>query len=159
MKYRFFHIPALNPDAETERLNQLCARHRIIAVDKQFVANGADSFWALSVTYGETEEKAVRKKPDIDYREVLDAADFAVYAKLRSLRKKLAEAEGTPAYLVFTNAQLAEMVTGRVTTVAALGRIAGVGPGKCEKYGRPFLAALKDALENREDERGPANPG
>jgi superfamily II DNA helicase RecQ len=82
----------------------------------------------------------------VDYREVLSAAEFQVYAHLRALRKTLADRDGVPAYALFTNDQLAAMVRQRVDSAAALGRIDGVGPARVEKYGATFLDALRAAL-------------
>jgi hypothetical protein len=50
----------------------------------------------------------------VDYKEVLNEADFAVFSRLRDLRKVIAEKEAVPAYAIFTNEQLAAMVTGKV---------------------------------------------
>ncbi|WP_020504085.1 hypothetical protein [Lamprocystis purpurea] len=55
MKYHFFHIPALEPEAATEELNRLLAQYRILSVDRHLVADGWSSFWALSVCYADTE--------------------------------------------------------------------------------------------------------
>ena len=41
-------------------------------------------------------------------------AEFTVFAKLRSVRKLLADRQGVPAYALFTNEQLAAMVQRRV---------------------------------------------
>jgi superfamily II DNA helicase RecQ len=46
-----------------------------------------------------------------------------------------------PVYAVFTNEQLAKMVTGGVVTKAALEKIDGVGEAKATKYGAPGYAA------------------
>jgi hypothetical protein len=54
----------------------------------------------------------------VDYREVLSAQDFAVFSKLREVRKGLAEKEGVPPYTIFTNEQLAAVVRQKVTTKA-----------------------------------------
>jgi hypothetical protein len=50
----------------------------------------------------------------VDYKEVMNEADFAVFSRLRDLRKVIAEKEAVPAYAIFTNEQLAAMVTGKV---------------------------------------------
>jgi superfamily II DNA helicase RecQ len=79
----------------------------------------------------------------IDYRERLSEADFAIYAKLRSLRKSIAERDGLPAYALFTNEQLAAMVQQRVTSLKGLEEIPGVGPARVSKYGAAFLEILR----------------
>ncbi len=148
MKYRFFHIPALDSEAEETALNDFCARHRVASVEKSLVVNGLSSYWAVCVTYQDgTSKLPVVRKGRIDYREVLNEADFAIFARLRTLRKELAENEGVPAYALFTNEQLAGMVTGRVTNAADLQAIEGVGEGKMHKYGEAFLALLTTAFE------------
>ena len=49
-----------------------------------------------------------RNEGRIDYKEVLSAPEFERFARLRLLRKELAEKEGVPAYAIFTNEQLAQ---------------------------------------------------
>jgi superfamily II DNA helicase RecQ len=78
----------------------------------------------------------------VDYKEILSEQDFALYADLRAWRKATAEREGVPVYAVFTDDQLAEIVRRRVTTLAALGKIEGVGPARLERYGAVLLARL-----------------
>jgi superfamily II DNA helicase RecQ len=143
MKYRFFSIPAMMPDDMQEEMNRFCAAHRLISIEKQFVQDGERSYWAVCVSYVEKQAGPLSpRKGNVDYREVLGAADFALFAKLRNLRKTLAEQEGVPAYALFTNEQLAQMVQKRVTTKAGLAALDGVGPARIEKYGEAFLNLL-----------------
>jgi ATP-dependent DNA helicase RecQ len=73
-------------------------------------------------------------------------ADFdpTCFEVLRSLRKRLADAEGVPAYIVFSDAVLRQMAARRPATRAELLALSGVGPAKLERYGDAFLAALRD---------------
>ncbi len=100
---------------------------------------------------------ASTRKSRIDYREVLNDKDFALFAKLRDLRKTLAEQESVPAYAVFNNGQLAAMVQKRVTSKAALAAIEGVSAARIEKYGEAFLKLslekIPDVAENGEAAR------
>lgn len=120
MRFHFFTVDALAPAAGANELNAFCAQHRVAAVDKQFIAQGAHSYWLFCLTTVEADgaERAAAgggKRARIDYREVLSEGDFAVYAELRELRKTIAEHDGLPIYALFTNEQLAEMVTVRAT--------------------------------------------
>lgn len=147
MRFHFFTVDALAPAAGANELNAFCAQHRVAAVDKQFIAQGAHSYWLFCLTTVEADgaERAAAsggKRARIDYREVLSEGDFAVYAELRELRKTIAEHDGLPIYALFTNEQLAEMVTRRATTLAALGEIEGVGKARVEKYGELFVTLL-----------------
>jgi superfamily II DNA helicase RecQ len=71
------------------------------------------------------------------------------------LRKVLAEADGVPMYAVFSNAQLAEMVTRQATSLTALAEINGVGTAKLDKYGKHFIAVLKTTLPTAEPSSTP----
>ncbi len=73
----------------------------------------------------------------------LDAGDEAVFQRLRALRKELADGQGVPAYIVFSDRVLREMATRRPATAAELLAVPGVGPAKLERYGRAFLDALR----------------
>jgi superfamily II DNA helicase RecQ len=151
VKYRFFTVPIHAPEPVQEELNRFCAEQRVVSVDKQFVQGAEGSFWALCVCYLDQSQGgpvSARGKDKIDYREVLNESDFALFAKLRGLRKTLAEQEGVPAYALFTNEQLAVMVRNRVTSKAALGDIEGVGPARVEKYGDAFLKLLEEAVRD-----------
>ena len=54
------------------------------------------------------------------------------------MRKELAEKEGVPAYALFTNEQLAEMVQRRVGSLTAMKEIEGVGDFKDREIRRPI---------------------
>jgi ATP-dependent DNA helicase RecQ len=89
--------------------------------------------------------RAAAKKPR---RRVAGAAeelsvDEALLARLKSVRKQLADARGIPAYLVFSDAALIQMVERRPATESELLAISGVGPKKLAQYGSAFLAALR----------------
>ena len=151
MQIRFFAIPALDPGAAEAELNTLLAAGRVSGVERQLVADGAASFWAVAVTLveGPGPLPAGLKAGGgrrVDYREILSEADFAVFAQLRALRKSVAEAEAVPPYAVFTNEQLAAMVRERVAGAEALGCIEGVGPARVARYGEAFLQVLVAAF-------------
>src|SRR5262249_30687608 len=109
------------------------------------------SLWCLSVEYldgaapAEAPTRAAPNRGKTDYKEVMAPADFAVFAQLRDVRKAIAQAEAVPVYTIFTNEQLAQMVTTRATTKAALARIDGIGEARVTKYGEQVLAVLAGA--------------
>ena len=147
MKIRVFSVPTQNPDTAVADLNGFLGSQRIVHLERQFVDDGVNSFWSICVTYIDGGVRpATAKGEKIDYREVLPEAEFAIYAKLRTLRKELADKEGIPAYALFTNEQMAEMVRQSVTSLDALRRIKGVGPARAEKYGEQFLRILAEQL-------------
>ena len=147
MKYRFFSIPVQDGDPAQDEFNRFLAAHRVVAIDKEFAAEGRHSRWCFCVSYLDGDAPAyTQNKGRIDYREALNAHDFAVYSRLRTLRKELAERDGIPAYSVFSNEQLADLVRQRPGGLADLERINGLGKARIEKYGADALALLRVAL-------------
>jgi superfamily II DNA helicase RecQ len=144
MKMRFAAVPVQYGETAEAELNQFVVSHRIVSVERQFVADGARSLWAVCVVYvdGGVHGEDVPSKGKVDYRERMNPEDFAVFAKLRALRKELAEKEGVPPYAIFTNEHLEAMVVRRIRNVAELSALEGVGPGRTGKYADAFLAMM-----------------
>lgn len=146
MRIAFFTIP-VHDDEAAKALDTFLVAHRVAAIDRHFVANGAHSFWAIAVEFVAGEPGALgARKGKVDYRELLPEAEFNVYAKLRTLRKQVAEKDGVPPYALFTNEQLAAMVQRRVLSKSALEKIDGIGPARTAKYGDAFLKLLGELI-------------
>ena len=63
--------------------------------------------------------------------------------QLRATRARLAREQGVPAYVIFHDATLVQMLRDRPQTLDELTKISGVGAAKLTKYGEAFLAALR----------------
>lgn len=72
----------------------------------------------------------------------MDAEASALWERLRSYRRHLAQEQDVPPYVVFSDATLRELVTYRPRDPDELSRISGVGVVKLERYGAGFLAQL-----------------
>jgi ATP-dependent DNA helicase RecQ len=70
--------------------------------------------------------------------------DEELYEALRRLRKRLADEQGVPAYVVFSDAALAEMAARRPATYSELLEVNGVGKAKLERYGDVFLEVIAE---------------
>ena len=158
MAFKFFQVPVRDSSAVEAELNAFLGGHRILSVDRRWVDLGQDSFWSLCVDYvdgepatGASTRSRSRSK---DYKELLSPDDFAVFVKLRDLRKEIAQAEAIPVYAIFTNEQLAKMVETRVNSTSGLEAIAGVGDARIEKYGERFLACLQDCWTHSDEADG-----
>ncbi|GGK53920.1 DNA helicase RecQ [Salinarimonas ramus] len=64
---------------------------------------------------------------------------------LRALRTRLAKDEGVPAYVVFTDRTMIDIVERRPDDLGALGACHGVGKAKLERYGEEILATIREA--------------
>ncbi len=72
--------------------------------------------------------------------------DKELFERLRDVRKALATASHIAPYMVFSDKSLQAMATQKPTTQAEFSIIYGVGELKCQKYWRPFTAAIRDYL-------------
>ena len=66
-----------------------------------------------------------------------------LFEELRTLRRRLADEQGWPAFTVFNDATLREMSAKMPADEAAMLRLSGVGPAKIERYGAVFLDAIR----------------
>jgi ATP-dependent DNA helicase RecQ len=81
--------------------------------------------------------KATRKKSsDLDYDPVL-------FQRLRTLRKKLADEEKVPPFVIFSDASLAEMAASLPATDDEFLRVHGVGVHKLKRYGPCFMDEIR----------------
>jgi ATP-dependent DNA helicase RecQ len=70
-------------------------------------------------------------------------ADEGLFARLKQLRKSLADARHVPAYIVFSDATLIKMAERRPQSIDDLRTFPGVGPRKLAEYGDAFLELLR----------------
>ncbi|GGT70209.1 DNA helicase RecQ [Actinomadura citrea] len=72
----------------------------------------------------------------------LPAESMPIFERLRAWRAATAKEQGVPAYVIFHDATLREIATALPTSLAALGRVNGVGENKLAKYGDQVLETL-----------------
>ncbi|AMM51631.1 ATP-dependent DNA helicase RecQ [Rufibacter sp. DG15C] len=78
--------------------------------------------------------------------------DTVLFDMLKSLRKKLAKEMNLPPYVLFQDPSIKEMATTYPTNKEDLSHIAGVGMGKAQKFGKPFLELITKYVEENEIE-------
>ena len=74
----------------------------------------------------------------------LDDSERELFERLRTVRRELADEAGVPAYIVFGDKVLLEMVARRPRSPRELLQVPGVGEAKLERYGAAFLDVLRD---------------
>ncbi|MCG5494785.1 DNA helicase RecQ [Ectothiorhodospira variabilis] len=68
--------------------------------------------------------------------------DQRLFEALRTCRRRLADDQGVPPYVVFHDATLMEMAEMRPESLRAMAAISGVGERKLEAYGEEFLEVI-----------------
>ena len=66
-----------------------------------------------------------------------------LFEALRTLRKRLADQEALPAYIVLSDKVLHLLSTSRPTTIEEFGNISGIGEYKKKKYGKEFVDLIR----------------
>ncbi|MBE5778882.1 MAG: RecQ family ATP-dependent DNA helicase [Clostridiales bacterium] len=74
----------------------------------------------------------------------------AMFENLRTLRTLVAARKHVPAFVVFSDASLRDMVKKRPKTMDDFLNISGVGQAKQEQFGELFLSVLRDGMEPNE---------
>lgn len=76
--------------------------------------------------------------------------DRRLFAKLRKLRKAIADEDNIPPYVVFNDATLIEMAEQMPITASEMLSINGVGQRKLERFGKSFLMMIKEHVDGDE---------
>jgi ATP-dependent DNA helicase RecQ len=75
--------------------------------------------------------------------------DEALFERLRTRGRKLADERDVPAYVIFSDVSLREMARNYPTTASEFRRIPGVGEQKLKDFAKPFLAEIIDYLATK----------
>jgi ATP-dependent DNA helicase RecQ len=76
-----------------------------------------------------------------------DESHDELFGELRDLRKSIAQKQGVPPYIVFSDHTLHEMARYFPADESQLLEMSGVGQAKLERYGEPFLEAIQSFRE------------
>ena len=98
------------------------------------------------------EEKTIKKKKKEATPTLLPKGTFPIseeekdqelFEELRLLRKRLAEQQAIPAYIVLSDKTLHLLVAQRPTTIEEFGMVNGIGDFKKDRYGKEFVEVIK----------------
>jgi ATP-dependent DNA helicase RecQ len=92
----------------------------------------------------------VMRKETMKVEKVVHQENDELFQILRSIRKELADAEGVPPFVIFSDETLRDM--GRKLPIDSAGflDVKGVGAHKNEKYGSRFIAAIAEYKKDNE---------
>lgn len=102
---------------------------------------------------------------DRDYKKLLEntsseptqtaptAFDETLLKQLKELRKKIAKQHNIPPFAVFQDPSIEDMTIQYPTTIKELANVFGVGEGKANKFGKPFVEFIAKYVEENDIER------
>lgn len=147
----FFVSPFSEPSSHAE-LNNFLKSRRIINVEKRLIDGERGTGWMFLVEYSDNEDakQSCTMSSKIDWRDVLNPSQFAVYDLLRKKRKEIGERTKIPLYGILSNEQLALMAQNPPKTKEDFIKIKGVSEQKYRQFGEVFLETIKSALLSAE---------
>ncbi|WP_409158677.1 ATP-dependent DNA helicase RecQ [Pectobacterium sp. B2J-2] len=95
--------------------------------------------------------RVINLKPRANQKSYGGNYDRKLFAKLRKLRKSIADEDNIPPYVVFSDATLLEMAELMPITAGELLNINGVGHRKLERFGAPFMNMIRDHVDNDDE--------
>jgi superfamily II DNA helicase RecQ len=144
-QYHTFFISPFGEATVCDELNIFLKSHRIVNVEKRLVDSERGTGWLFLVEYGtDNKPSSSSASPRVDYREILNEQEYALFDKLRQLRKELAEKQGIPVYAIFTNDHLAGMIKNKITGLKDIAALPGIGEARIKQYGEQLLKILAE---------------
>jgi ATP-dependent DNA helicase RecQ len=89
------------------------------------------------------EVKAKTPKERVEF----EGYDRTLFERLRNVRKRIAEGQKVPPYIIFSDRTLYEMCRRFPSTLSDMRKISGVGEAKLERYGKDFIREIKLYLD------------
>ena len=114
----------------------------------RYMRNPYSIMIAKPVTEDADEEEDVEMAPTSG-----EAIDTVLFSLLKDLRKSIALREDIPPFVIFQDPSLEDMCTQYPITIEEMSHVSGVGAGKAQKYGKPFVELIKKYVEDNEIER------
>lgn len=112
---------------------------------KDYLKNPSSFFISKDLNYDQENANIIQSN-------AISSLDPALYSMLKGLRKDVSKKLQLPPFIIFQDPSLQAMATNYPITLEELKHIHGVGSGKAEKYGRPFIELIKKhVMENNID--------
>ncbi|MCE7933190.1 MAG: DNA helicase RecQ [Chlorobi bacterium CHB2] len=165
LNYRHNLLPTYGIGAGTSKSEWMWIARKLVA--DGYLRQDAEAFNALQMT--ERGRQAIRERQTITVqrrreeptqrqererssnRRMENVPDHNVelFQRLRELRKRIADNERVPAYIVFGDNTLIAMATRLPRTLEEMRMVSGVGEMKTKRYGAAFLQAIAEFLDQQ----------
>jgi ATP-dependent DNA helicase RecQ len=115
---------------------------------REFLKNPSTVKFSLDHDYSteSAEEENSEKPANVSAK----AYDEKLFESLKALRKRLAKQKNLPPYVIFQDPSLEEMATTYPTSNEELAQVNGVGMGKVQKFGAPFLKLIQEYVDEND---------
>lgn len=130
---------------DDEVVTKFCINKKVHGIHAEFFTNNNKKYWSVAIQY-ETVLHDNEKIAEFTEPQKL------LYQKLREWRRKSAEKQGYPVYLICRNIHLEEIVRNKPKSLEDLKQIKGFGKSKLQKFGKDVLHIVKLFYESTKEE-------
>lgn len=106
--------------------------------------------WSILLVQDHDYDNPEEEEDLIEGANRISTADKTLFSLLKDLRKEISRKENLPPFVIFQDPSLEDMAIQYPVTEEELLQITGVGTGKAQKYGKPFLALIKQYVEEND---------
>lgn len=126
-------------------INQLIHKG-IIRVDLEAYAALRLTEAARPILRGQTSLELATPRLDVKSNKASETRDYdkVLFAKMKHLRKAIADEHSVPPFVIFSDATLIDMVEKMPMNQSDMLAVSGVGETKLERYGAAFLTLIED---------------
>ena len=137
MQIKIFTVPLSNADALEAEANAFLRSHRVLQVERHFCPD-CGGYWTLFVEYmdGDPTDKVppAHRRDKQDPTLGLDEEQKQRFEKYRQVRQLLARKNSIPAYLIFTNEELASLARLPVIDRESIRGVKDIAPSRLKAY-------------------------
>lgn len=141
MQIKLYTIPVFGSETIEEELNRFLRGHRILQLERHFCADNGGN-WAIMIEYVDGDPMAevppANRREKRDYSEGLTDEEKQRFEHFKSIRKDLANRLSLPAYLVFTNEELALLAKIPELREDSVKSLKGIAPQRLKDYVKYF---------------------
>lgn len=110
MQIKIYSVPVFGSGGLEEEVNRFLRSHRILQVERHFCPDNG-GYWAIFIEYADyaPDSAPANRKEKVDVVKSLTDEEKERFEMLRLRRKEIARNNNIPAYMVFTDAELAQL--------------------------------------------------
>ena len=153
MQYKFFVVPVDASEQVEEDLNKFLRSHRVLKTELHFVSE--KGYWVMSVEYLDqnpiAEAPPQHRKEKTDFTVGMSEEEKERYELFKTIRRRLATEKSVPAYLIFTNEELAILARIPVLDAQSAKNVKGIAPSRLNDNVIHFYSS------NNAEKSGPAD--
>ncbi len=106
--------------------------------------------YSVMLTHDRDYENLEEEEDILEGAHKTSTADKTLFSLLKDLRKEISRKENLPPFVIFQDPSLEDMAIQYPITEDELHQITGVGVGKAQKYGEPFLKLIAQYVEEND---------